>query len=131
MAGKLILVVDDEKDIAEIVSDLLRGEGFETAMAYDGQEALTALRRLQPDAVVLDLKMPVMDGLQVLRHMRADPSLQTIPVVILTATRVIEDLQQELQQLLVHHCISKPFEPEELVRCVTEVLKSKEKPRHG
>ena len=131
MAGKLILVVDDEKDIAEIVSDILRGEEFETTLAYDGQEALTAMRRLRPDAMVLDIKMPVLDGLQVIRHMQADPSLQGIPTVVLTATRVIEELEQEFRQYHVHSWISKPFEPEELIRCVTQALRSKENPGHA
>ena len=125
MAGKLILVVDDERDIAEIVSELLQGEGYRTTLAYDGQEALTALRKHRPDAVVLDLKMPVLDGIQVLRQMRADASMKATPVVVLTATRVIDELKQEFQQLHVHTWISKPFEPEEMLRSVTQALKDR------
>ena len=122
MAGKLILVVDDERDIAEIVSELLQGEGYRTTLAYDGQEALAALRRHRPDAVVLDIKMPVMDGLEVIHRMRADPAFQATPVVVLTATRVIEELEQEFRQYRVHHWISKPFEPADLIRSITNAL---------
>ena len=125
MAGKLILVVDDERDIAEIVSELLQGEGYRTTVAHDGQEALTAMRQHHPDAVVLDLKMPVLDGIGVLRHMRADTALQATPVVVLTATRVIDELREEFQQLHVHTWISKPFEPAEMLRSVTQALKDR------
>ena len=122
MVGKLILVVDDERDIAEIVSELLQGEGYRTTVAYDGQEALAALREHRPDAVVLDIKMPVMDGLEVIHRMRADPAFQDMPIVVLTATRVIKELEQEFRQCRVYHWISKPFESDELVRSVTNAL---------
>ena len=122
-SGKLVLVVDDEKDIAEIVSELLQGEGYRTAEAYDGRQALEALRRQRPDGVVMDIKMPVLDGLEVIRRARADPALASLPIVVLTATRVVEELEEEFRQLKVRHWITKPFEPEELVRTVAEALK--------
>ncbi len=122
-SGKLVLVVDDEKDIAEIVSELLQGEGYRTAEAHDGRQALEALRRQRPDGVVMDIKMPVLDGLEVIRRARADPALASLPIVVLTATRVVEELEEEFRQLKVRHWITKPFEPEELVRTVAEALK--------
>lgn len=118
----LILVVDDERDIAEIVAELLGGEGYRTVRAYDGQEALTALGQHRPDAIVLDIKMPVMDGLEVLRRLRKDPDYLRLPVIVLTATRVITDLQNEFRQLGVYRWISKPFEPDHLIATVRSAL---------
>lgn len=119
-----MLVVDDERDIAEIVSELLQGEGYRTLVAHDGQQALELLHRQRPDAVVLDIKMPVLDGLEVIRRVRADPALASLPIVVLTATRVVEDLEQEFRRMQVHRWITKPFEPDDLVRTVGEVLEA-------
>ncbi len=118
MAPKRVLVVDDERDIAEIVSELLEGEGFQTLRAYDGQEALDALERHHPDAVVMDIKMPVIDGLEAIRRVRKNPALRSTPIVVLTATRVIRELEEEFHQLKVHSWLSKPFEPDQLVAAV-------------
>lgn len=123
MAGPLILVVDDEKDIVEIICDLFAGEGYRTCTAYDGQQALQAIAREKPDAVILDIKMPVLDGLEVIRRIRAEPSLASLPVVVLTATQVIQELQDRFRELHVTTWISKPFEPEDLLTAVKRALK--------
>lgn len=116
--SKLVLVADDEKDIAEIVSELLEGEGIRTIRAHDGREALAAAEHHHPDAVVMDIKMPVLDGLETIRRIRKNAALQKTPIVVVTATRVIRELQEEFQQLGVHCWLSKPFEPDELVAAV-------------
>lgn len=123
MPKELILVVDDDKDIAEIVAEFLEGEGYRTVRAHDGGEALEAIERHHPDAIVLDIKMPVMDGVQVIQRLRAHPTLASTPVVVLTATRVIDDLEKQFNRLNVHRWISKPFEAKELIRTVTTALR--------
>ncbi len=123
MAGPLILVVDDEKDIVEIICDLLAAEGFRTRAAYDGQQALEEIARQRPDAVILDIKMPVLDGLEVIRRIRAEPSTASLPIVVLTATQVIQELQDRFRELRVATWISKPFEPEDLLATVKHALK--------
>lgn len=122
MERKEILVVDDERDIVEIVCELLEDAGFATVPAYDGQEALEAIAKRRPDGVVLDIKMPVLDGIGVIKHLRRDPALAAMPVVVLTATRVIQDLKEQFKKLQVAAWLSKPFEPEELVAVVKQVL---------
>ena len=122
---KLILVVDDERDIVEIICDILSDAGFKTMTAYDGQQALEKIERQKPDMLVLDMKMPVLDGLGVIRHLRADPFLSDIPIVVVTATQVIIEVQERYRQLGVSACIAKPFEPEELLAAVTNALEMK------
>lgn len=119
---KLILVADDEKDIVEIVREVLEDAGFATMEAYDGQQALEAIAQKRPDALVLDIKMPVVDGIEVIRRLRADSGLSSIPVVVLTATQVIHESREQFRQLGVSSWLSKPFEPQELVAAVKKAL---------
>ncbi|HET9892469.1 MAG TPA: two-component system response regulator MtrA, partial [Mycobacterium sp.] len=77
-----ILVVDDDASLAEMLTIVLRGEGFDTAVIGDGTQALTAVRELRPDLVLLDLMLPGMNGIDVCRVLRADSG---VPIVMLTA----------------------------------------------
>ena len=119
---KTILVVDDERDIVEILCDILKEKGFRTLRAYDGQEAIEALGRHHPDAIVLDLKMPVVDGIGVIRQMRSSASLAQTPVIVLTATQIIQEAQKQFKQLDVFRWMTKPFELEELCAAVSEAV---------
>jgi len=123
--SKLILVADDERDIVGFVSDFLQAEGYETAAAYNGEEAFEAIERLRPDAVVLDIKMPIMDGLEVIRKLRQNPAIAATPVVVFTATQVIQESKERFKEFKVHTWISKPFEPGELLAAVKSSLQSK------
>ncbi len=81
--NRRVMIVDDDDDIIESYSALLRGEGFEVAPARHGKEALERLRAEPPPSLILlDLMMPVMNGWELCAELRADPSLATIPVVI-------------------------------------------------
>jgi CheY-like chemotaxis protein len=80
-----ILVVDDSTAIRRIIGRLLEAKGYRVVEAGDGQQALDACRTQQPDLVILDFDMPVMDGPTALRAMKADPALESIPVLFLTA----------------------------------------------
>jgi len=82
---KRILVVDDEPDFCAIVQGNLEKEGYAVEVAYDGVEGLAKVRANPPDAIVLDVMMPEMDGYAVCKELKADPQLKEIPVVMLTA----------------------------------------------
>src|SRR3978361_538084 len=84
-----VLVVDDEPSICELLSMALRYEGWEAATAQDGGGAVKTAREFRPDAVVLDVMLPDMDGLEVLRRLRAETP--QVPVVFLTARDAVED----------------------------------------
>jgi CheY-like chemotaxis protein len=81
-----VLVVDDDLAIREVVSEVLRDEGYEVTVAADGVQAMTALRRApQPDLMLLDLMMPVMSGWEVLEQIHDDSELARVPVVVVSA----------------------------------------------
>lgn len=84
MAQKTVLIVDDNPDIREIYRVKFEREGFGTRTAEDGEKALHAMRAELPDAILLDLQMPIVDGLEVLETMKDDPKLSKIPVVVLS-----------------------------------------------
>jgi len=84
-AKKRILVVDDEPDFAGIVQTNLEKEGFEVEVAYSGVEGLEKVHANPPDAIVLDIMMPEMDGYKVCKELKADEKYADIPVILLTA----------------------------------------------
>jgi two-component system, OmpR family, response regulator len=107
-----VLVVDDEVNIAELISMALRYEGFEVSSAHTGAKAVSTAKSFEPDAVVLDLMLPDFDGLEVLRRMRAsDPD---VPVLFLTARDSVEDRVAGLTAGGDDY-VTKPFSLEELV----------------
>jgi two-component system OmpR family response regulator len=107
-----VLVVDDEVNIAELISMALRYEGFEVRAAHTGHDAVAIEREVRPDAVVLDMMLPDIDGLEVLRRMRTtDPHL---PVVFLTARDAVEDRVAGLTAGGDDY-VTKPFSLEELI----------------
>ena len=107
-----VLVVDDEVNIAELVSMALRYEGWEVRAAHTGTKAVAAAKDLRPDAVVLDMMLPDFDGLEVLRRMRA--TQPDLPVVFLTARDAVEDRIAGLTAGGDDY-VTKPFSLEELV----------------
>src|SRR2546421_4657607 len=102
MAGELILVVDDDPDIVEVLRCLLHDAGYEVATADDGA-ALPLARARQPRAILLDILMPSMDGVEISRRLRADPATAHIPIIAMSAT------PQWLPALPVNDRLTKPF----------------------
>ena len=117
-----ILVVDDEQDLVWAVRHSLSDEGYEVLTAYDGMEALTVARRHHPDLVILDIAMPRLDGLQVCRRLRRDPTLATVPILFLTVRRGIEDRIKGLDEGGDDY-LAKPFDLEELKARVRALLR--------
>ena len=114
-----ILVVDDDASLAEMLTIVLRGEGFDTAVIGDGTQALTAVRELRPDLVLLDLMLPGMNGIDVCRVLRADSG---VPIVMLTAKTDTVDVVLGLESGADDY-IMKPFKPKELVARVRARLR--------
>ncbi len=115
-----VLVVDDEPNITELVSIGLRYEGFDVSSAHDGRGALRAVRELKPELVILDVTMPDIDGLEVVRRMRAENIW--MPVIFLTARDAVED---KIAGLTVggDDYIAKPFSLDELVARVRAAVR--------
>jgi len=112
--ARTILVCDDDALLVDLLDYRLTGRGFEVLIARDGAEALVIAAARTPDAIVLDTMMPVVDGHQVLRRLRADPATSTIPVIMLTARKLERDIVGALE-LGADDYLVKPFIPEELM----------------
>ena len=115
----LVLIVEDELQIARIVRDYLEHEGFQVEHAADGDAALAAVRRANPDLIVLDLRLPKRDGLDVAREVRR---FSEVPIVMVTARGEEADRVAGLE-LGADDYIVKPFSPRELVARIRAVLR--------
>ena len=122
MAQKKILVVDDEKDIVELISYNLEQEGFAVIKAYDGQMAWERVKTAKPDLVVLDLMIPGIHGLEVCKLIRRDAATETLPIIILTAKSDQVDKILGLE-LGADDYVTKPFNVRELIARIRAVLR--------
>lgn len=123
VGGKqLILVVDDDPDIARFVEVNLTLQGFEVIVAYDGEQALTVIGERQPDLAVVDLMMPKVDGLELTRRLRANPLTAPIPIIMLTARGLTVDKVLGLTAGADDYLV-KPFDTLELVARVNSTLR--------
>ncbi len=117
-----VLVVEDEPDIRDLVVLHLEREGFQVRTARNGADALRQVRSGPPDLVVLDLMLPELDGLEVCRRLRRDPSTASVPLIMLTAKGDEADRVVGLE-LGADDYVAKPFSPKELVARVKAVLR--------
>ena len=122
MAQKKILVVDDEKDIVELISYNLEQEGFAVIKAYDGQMAWERVKTAKPDLVVLDLMIPGIHGLEVCKLIRRDAATETLPIIMLTAKSDQVDKILGLE-LGADDYVTKPFNVRELIARIRAVLR--------
>src|SRR4051794_1409674 len=118
---KKVLTVDDSRTMREMVAFTLRGAGFEVVEAPDGQQALAALENHKVDLIIADLNMPVMDGLTLIRKVRAAGAHRTVPILMLT-TEADDAKKQEGRAAGATGWIVKPFNPEKLVQVVKKVI---------
>jgi two-component system alkaline phosphatase synthesis response regulator PhoP len=123
--AKTILVVDDEPGIVTIVRDYLEKAAFRVLTAGDGETALRLARQERPNLMVLDLMLPGIDGLDIIRVLRSDPALHLMSVIMLTA-RVDEADRLVGLELGADDYVTKPFSPRELVARVRAVLRRAE-----
>ena len=119
MGKQKILVVDDDKHIAELISLYMMKDGYETEEVYDGREAIKVAESFQPDLILLDLMLPGMDGYQVCTEIRKN---SRVPIIMLTAKGETFDKVLGLE-LGADDYIVKPFDPKELVARVKAVLR--------
>ncbi len=118
----IVLIVDDEKDIADVVQYNLEKEGFKTICARDGHHALKLVYNTPPDLIILDQMLPVMNGLELCRLLKRDAKTSGIPIIFLTVKNEEVDKIVGLE-LGADDYITKPFSPRELVARVRVVLR--------
>ncbi len=116
----VVLVVDDDRAIVELLSRTLKQRGYAVMAAYDGKEAMAAVRARAPHAILLDLRMPVMDGYEVLQALKADSATADIPVVIMSAYHFDRERADVLK--LAAEQVCKPFDADEFVSRIESVL---------
>lgn len=122
-----ILIVDDDPDILEGILTILESQPYRLATARDGKKCMEMIQQEPPDLLILDLLMPRMDGWGVIREMRSEPRLTSIPVMILTT--VIEDASRRRYELEtglamdVQDYVQKPARPADLIRRIERLLR--------
>jgi len=117
-----VLIVEDDKDIAELIDYNLKKEKFETEIVTNGAQAFKRASRMEPDLIILDLMLPGVDGLEICRSLKADNRTKAIPVIMLTAKT------DEIDRIVgfevgAEDYLSKPFSPRELILRVKVILK--------
>ncbi len=121
-----ILVAEDEKQIADMIAFKLTNSGHQVIRAQDGEEAMKLVKRDLPDLIMLDAMMPGLNGFEVLRRLKADPALRSVPVIMVTAKGHERDVLSGLRGGAVDYVV-KPFSLKELAARV-ELALGKEQP---
>ena len=121
MPHRTILVCDDNPLMLDLLEFKLGTRGYEVVRAMDGQQALASLAERRPAIVVLDAMMPIIDGFEVLRRIKEDEGLKSIPVIMLTARKQERDIVTALGMGASDY-LGKPFRPEELVARIDRIL---------
>ncbi len=113
-----VLVVDDHDDARELLALIIGAQGYVVATAANGREAIDAAAHTRPDAIIMDLFMPDMDGYEAARRLKADPSLASVPIVAYTARSSPPDMENGLFAA----CCIKPCHPADLLGTLQSVL---------
>ncbi len=124
---KRVLIIEDDKDIVELVRYNLTNEGFQVSAAFDGSGGLNALKKSPPDLLLLDLMLPKLSGLDICREVRRDESLNRLPILMLTARGEEADRVVGLE-MGADDYVTKPFSPRELLARVKALLRRAEPP---
>ena len=118
---KCILVVEDQEDNRTILRDLLTNGGYELIEAENGQDAITAAEANRPDLILMDIQLPVLDGYEATRRIKADPSLRSIPVIAVTSYALSGD-EEKARAAGCNDFVPKPFSPRQLLAKIRQYL---------
>ena len=119
-----IVIVDDQRELADMLSHVLTDEGYDVTVCSDGREAMRCVKEKQPAALILDVMMPETDGFEVLRQLRNDPAGRKLPVVLMSAAWRSHEKQRHIGTTLdiaPTVVLPKPFELAELDRCLRQL----------
>ena len=120
---KTILIVEDDKFLRELIAQKLTKEGYPLSEAIDGEDGIKKIKEEKPGLVLLDLILPGIDGFEVLSQMKEDPSVSSIPVIILSNLGQKEDVEKGLKLGAVDYLIKAHFTPGEIIEKIKAVLK--------
>lgn len=117
-----ILIIEDDPLISRMYESAFKFEGFEVDFASDGKEGLAKIQKDMPTLVLLDIMMPVMNGLEVLSAVEADPKTKSIPVIVLTNLSGTADAEKAIALGAVKYIIKSQYKPKQVVDMVKEIL---------
>jgi two-component system, cell cycle response regulator DivK len=119
--SKRILVVEDTEDNRQIMRDLLTNAGYELVEAVTGEDGVVAAARERPDLILMDIQLPVMDGYEATRRIKADPATRGIPIIAVTSYALSGD-EDKARAAGCDGYVAKPFSPRQLLAKVREYL---------
>jgi two-component system, cell cycle response regulator DivK len=118
---KRILVVEDQEDNRQILRDLLSNSGFEMIEAEDGMQALAQAAKHRPDLILMDIQLPIMDGYEATRRLKADAELKAIPIIVVTSYALSGD-EDKARAAGCDAYVAKPYSPRALLAKIKEYL---------
>jgi two-component system cell cycle response regulator DivK len=119
--SKCILVVEDQEDNRQILRDLLSSSGYDLTEAGDGEEALKSVAEKRPDLILMDIQLPIMDGYEATRRIKADPQTSNIPVIVVTSYALSGD-EGKATAAGCDAYVTKPYSPKQLLAKIREYL---------
>ncbi|MBT4482902.1 MAG: response regulator [Candidatus Latescibacteria bacterium] len=119
--GKVILIVEDDEMNMTLIRDLLQISGYSTLEAGDGKKAIEIAQEKKPDLILMDIHLPIMDGLEATRIIKSDETTRNIPVIALTAS-VMKSDKEKIYEAGCDSFISKPIEVNEFIKKIAEFI---------
>jgi two-component system cell cycle response regulator DivK len=119
--SKTVLVVEDQEDNRQILRDLLGNAGYEMLEAENGADALTAVAAKRPDLILMDIQLPIMDGYEATRRLKADPATKDIPIIVVTSYALSGD-EAKARNSGCDGYVTKPYSPRALLAKIKEYL---------
>jgi two-component system cell cycle response regulator DivK len=119
--SKLILVVEDQEDNMQIVRDLLVSANYQLIEAENGEQALAAVAKRRPDLILMDIQIPIIDGYEVTRRIKADPALRSIPIIAVTS-HALSGGEEKARAAGCDDFVPKPYSPRHLLAKIREFL---------
>jgi two-component system cell cycle response regulator DivK len=118
---KRILVVEDQEDNRQILRDLLTNAGFDMIEAENGEEAIASAQASRPDLILMDIQLPILDGYEATRRIKADPDLKSIPIIVVTSYALSGD-EDKARRSGCDDYVAKPFSPRQLLAKIKEYV---------
>jgi len=122
--SKRILVVEDQEDLRGVLRDLLTGSGYTVLEAGDGEAGVAKANSNRPDLILMDIEMPVIDGYEAARRIKADPFLKPIPIIAVSSFAIKGD-EEKARAAGCDHYVTKPYNPMQLLRLIRGFLRDK------
>ncbi|MFY9837930.1 MAG: response regulator [Xanthobacteraceae bacterium] len=119
--SKRILVVEDQPDNRQIIRDMLAPTDYEITEAENGEQALAAIAKQRPDLILMDIQLPVMDGYEATRRIKADPALRSIPIIAVTSYALSGE-EKKARSAGCDEYVPKPFSPRQLLAKIRQYM---------